>query len=211
MADKYQYFDGRTFTRDEKTGYYLCSTASKDGTRKRMHVYVWEYYNGPIPNGYHIHHIDRNKSNNQIENLILLKESAHRKLHANTLTLNERERRKENITQRAMPKAKIWHGSEEGHEWHKNHYQRTKDKLHTVQKFICQCCGTEFESTQVNSKFCSNKCKSQYRRLKGIDNIEGKCVVCGKSFVKNKYSKKRTCSRECAAKLCVYNRNQIHW
>ena len=58
MSEKFQFFDGRKFTRDEKTGYYLCSTKDLIGSRKRMHVYVWEYYNGLVPEGYHIHHID---------------------------------------------------------------------------------------------------------------------------------------------------------
>ena len=43
MSEKYQYFNGLKFTRDDKTGYYLNSTI-----RKRMHRYVWEFYNGQI-------------------------------------------------------------------------------------------------------------------------------------------------------------------
>lgn len=51
MAEKYQFFDGKKFTRDDKTGYYLCSTGDENNVRKRMHVYVWEYFNGPISKG----------------------------------------------------------------------------------------------------------------------------------------------------------------
>ena len=82
MAKKFQYFDRKRFTRDERTGYYLCSTQSPDGTRKRMHVYVWEYYNGPVQDNYHVHHIDGDKSNNNIENLELLRGREHLSLHA---------------------------------------------------------------------------------------------------------------------------------
>ena len=56
---KFAYFNGLKFTRDDKTGYYLNSTI-----RKRLHRCVWEYYNGEIPKGYHIHHKDNDKSNN---------------------------------------------------------------------------------------------------------------------------------------------------
>ena len=29
MSEKFQFFDGRKFTRDDKTGYYLCSTQNE--------------------------------------------------------------------------------------------------------------------------------------------------------------------------------------
>ena len=44
MAEKYQFFDGKKFTRDDKTGYYLCSTGDENNVRKRMHVYVCLLY-----------------------------------------------------------------------------------------------------------------------------------------------------------------------
>jgi len=210
MADKHQYFNGKMFTRDENTGYYLCSSISVDGSRKRMHVYVWEYYNGAVPIGYHVHHMDEDKSNNDISNLEL-------KAGAEHLSFHSKERAEKNRTEmlqhleKIRPMTKEWHGSAEGHKWHKNHYKKMKDKLYQKQQFQCLVCGKIFESTQINSKFCSNNCKSKYRRIEGIDNVEAECVVCGKKFIKNKYSKKETCSRECGAKLLVYHRNKIHW
>ena len=46
------------------------------------HHLVWEKENGkPVPEGYVVHHRDGNKTNNNIENLELLKESSHKKLH----------------------------------------------------------------------------------------------------------------------------------
>lgn len=91
MAEKYQFFDGKKFTRDDKTGYYLCSTGDENNVRKRMHVYVWEYFNGPISKGYHIHHIDGDKSNNDIQNLQMLSATEHERLHGKMLTENQRE------------------------------------------------------------------------------------------------------------------------
>ena len=61
-------FDGLSFRRDKRTGYFLNAK-----THKRLHVYVWEYYNGSeVPKGYHVHHKDFNKGNNEIENLVLM-------------------------------------------------------------------------------------------------------------------------------------------
>ena len=81
ISEKYQFFDGRKFTRDETTGYYLCSSHSANGVRKRMHVYVWEYYNGIVPKGFQVHHIDEDKSNNNISNLELLSITEHLSFH----------------------------------------------------------------------------------------------------------------------------------
>ena len=78
MGEKIQYFNNVKFVRDDKTGYYLNSTL-----RKRMHRYVWEYYNGEIPKGFQIHHIDHDKSNNDISNLEMISRSKHAKIHAN--------------------------------------------------------------------------------------------------------------------------------
>lgn len=210
MNDKHQYFNGKMFTKDENTGYYLCSSKSADGIRKRMHVYVWEYYNGSVPAGYHIHHKDEDKSNNDIHNLELKESTEHRSFHAKETFERNKEELLDHL-ERIRPMTKEWHGSEKGRDWHKNHYEKMKEKLYHKQKFQCIVCGKEFESTQVNAKFCCNNCKSKHRKAEGIDNIETECVVCGKKFVKNKYSKTQTCSRKCGTKLLIYRRDKIHW
>ena len=78
MQEKYIYFDGLKFTRDEKTGYYLNST-----NRQRLHRYVWEFYNGKIDKNMFVHHIDKNKANNDISNLMLMDKKSHASLHSN--------------------------------------------------------------------------------------------------------------------------------
>lgn len=45
------------------------------------HIYVWEQVNGKKPKGYVIHHIDEDKSNNDISNLKMMTISEHAKLH----------------------------------------------------------------------------------------------------------------------------------
>lgn len=212
MPNKHQYFGGKMFTRDEGTGYYLCSSKSADGTRKRMHVYVWEYYNGAVPIGCHIHHKDEDKSNNDISNLELKIGTEHLAFHAKENAEKNYGKVVQNLKGNASPKAKEWHGSNEGHEWHKSHYDKMKKKLYVNKKFVCICCGREFVGRDNgHTKFCSNNCKSKHRRMEGIDNIEMECIVCGKKFIKNKYAKTQACSKECGTKLRIYSRNQIHW
>lgn len=213
MSEKFQYFDGKKFTRDENTGYYLCSTPESDGKRKRMHVYVWEHYNGKAPDEYHIHHIDGNKSNNEIGNLRLEKAYEHLSYHAKLNYKTNPEKFKEHL-KNIRPLTLKWHRSEEGREWHSQNSKRMWKNKDT-QTYICSFCGKEFcslhsYSTSSNT-FCSNNCKAAYRRKSKIDNIKNICAVCGKEFEKNKYSKTQTCSRECATKLRIYYRNKIHW
>ena len=44
---------------------------------KLVHQWVWEKYDGRKTSGYHIHHKDRNKLNNDISNLELKTETEH--------------------------------------------------------------------------------------------------------------------------------------
>lgn len=190
-------FDNLSFRKDKRTGYYLNAK-----THKRLHVYVWEYYNGEIPEGYHIHHKDFDKSNNEIDNLVMLAASEHEKIHGNNITDEERKRRAINMRENAMPKAKEWHGSEEGSEWHKKHYERMKEALYQKKMLLCDNCGKYYFSIDHGTnRFCSNNCRSAYRRRMGIDNETRKCEWCGKEFIVNKYAKTKTCSRSCRSKL----------
>ena len=63
----------------------LCHPAQSDRYRHKgtqyEHRVVWEQANGPIPNAYHIHHKDGDRSNNDLSNLEILSDSEHRHLH----------------------------------------------------------------------------------------------------------------------------------
>lgn len=56
-----------------------------DNKNVMVHVFVWERANGERPKGYHIHHIDGNKSNYSLDNLICISPSDHQKIHAGWL------------------------------------------------------------------------------------------------------------------------------
>ena len=62
-----------------KRGYVLIYIPLKGW--KKYHHYIWEKYNGIIPIGYDIHHIDEDKLNNNIDNLQMLLKTQHHKLH----------------------------------------------------------------------------------------------------------------------------------
>lgn len=190
-------FNGLSFRKDKRTGYYLNAK-----THKRLHVYVWEYYNGEIPKGYHVHHKDADKSNNEIENLMLISAAEHAKLHGSSWSEERKENARQNLKIRATPKAAEWHGTKSGKEWHSKHAKEYWQKAKT-HKFICDSCGKEYETVNVYSNnqnhFCTNACKSAYRRKMGYDNVIKICERCGKEYVANKYQKTKYCS---ACKSC---------
>jgi len=61
-----------------KKGYPYISLNNK---RPYIHVLEWEKHNGKKPAGHEIHHIDSNLNNWNIDNLILLTNKNHRRLH----------------------------------------------------------------------------------------------------------------------------------
>jgi len=71
----FQELDGIKFTL--RNHGYLAATS---GDRQLMHRYAWEKYHGEIPPNHDIHHIDSNRTNNDISNLELYTKSDHARL-----------------------------------------------------------------------------------------------------------------------------------
>ena len=189
ISDTIQKFDG--------VSYYRCGPYfQRKG--KRLHRTVWEFHNGPIPAGYDIHHIDGDRANNDIDNLQLLEGSEHGRVH---MTQPERLEKSMKAIVRAQEAASAWHGTQAGFEMHsriaRDYWAQAKPET-----FTCSCCGKEFRSRghygKESNTFCSNNCKSEWRRRHGIDNETRTCPVCGAEFSVNRYLKQACCSRECA-------------
>ena len=53
----------------------------RNGQCRFQHRRVWEKHNGPIPRHQYIHHIDGDKTNNSILNLMLVDTVTHKRLH----------------------------------------------------------------------------------------------------------------------------------
>jgi len=75
-------YDGYKFHKD-KYGYYVSPRCLG---RVKLHRYIWEKENGRIPEGYVIHHIDKDKENNSLDNLMCLTNSQHAKIHSKDYT-----------------------------------------------------------------------------------------------------------------------------
>ncbi len=60
-------------------GYYAANKSN--GRENLLHREIWRVHKGPLPQGHHIHHIDRDRRNNQLSNLRLLSAIEHAKHH----------------------------------------------------------------------------------------------------------------------------------
>lgn len=201
-----QKFNGYNFWKDRQ-GYYKNAQIKPHS----LHRYVWEFHYGKVPKGLVIDHIDRNKDNNQIENLRAVTPSVNNK---NVSVETTRMRREQANKIRSL--AAKWHQSKEGREWHKKHGVEAYQKRKPV-KLNCAFCGKEFSTTKYsNARFCSNNCKmrARTRRLKGLPEnspsakIKKMCVICGKEFY-SYHSKAYTCSDKCRNKRMVLKRKSV--
>lgn len=71
---------------------------------------------------------------------------------------------------------------------------------HKKVELTCLECGVIYTRTSLvstRSKFCSNACKSKYRRKLGLDSEERRCVKCGSTFKVNRFEPTQHCSKSC--------------
>ena len=70
-------FNGNKYT-IRNTGYYGRTNAK----RSLLHRDMWQFYNGPIPYGWDIHHKNEDKQDNRIENFECLPKAEHTRLYS---------------------------------------------------------------------------------------------------------------------------------
>jgi len=167
-----------------------------------LHRDSYVVHHGPIPDGYHVHHKDGNTLNNDPANFVALPPPLHLASHAPASSERQAAAMRANAngrTDRFRAGAAAWHDSAEGRAWHSQHAVSTWQQREPLAR-ICDQCGAEFGSMgrRVTDRFCSNACKSAWRRDAGIDNVSRVCVSCGATFVVNRYRKTTQCSWDCS-------------
>lgn len=196
-----QIFNGRKFSKGSNKYFYRTvgpkEKAEIGKARESLHREVWKTHYGDIPEGFVVHHKDHNKNNNQLSNLDLVSDREHRSMHSKEFHAANPGHATRAIGI-AQDNCRKWHSSSDGHAWHKQHYEKNKDKLHKDIEVVCECCGKVCVSTDTGrNKYCSRNCKSQARRDSGVDNEVRECLWCKQAFEANKYAKVKYCSRKC--------------
>lgn len=130
------------------TKFYYCPSTRyyhrRDG--RLMHRVVWETLNGPTPPGYHVHHLDGTRTNNDPANLVLLTIAEHRRIHM-------------------TPLANAWHRSEAGRAWHHQHALDNWVGRQRVEH-TCVVCGKTFMAMFERAIFCHLNCKMRALRAR---------------------------------------------
>lgn len=154
LDDKHQCFDGLKFTA-QKSGHF-----SAGGLM--IHRLIWTYCVGDIPKGYEIHHIDKNKSNNSVDNLQCLSKSDHQKIHANE---EKQPRRGKQMTFVCSVCGKEYVGYRRTKNCFCSRACRNKHARTTLTEMrTCPICGKRFETYKHGTtKCCSLSCGNKLR------------------------------------------------
>ncbi|MBR1645714.1 MAG: HNH endonuclease [Selenomonadaceae bacterium] len=181
VSDTQKKFAGLKFYKKKGTNY--CCAVS-------LHRFVWQYFNGEIPEDCDIHHRDFNHDNNDIANLELVTKDEHKRIHA--AVKKQKSPPKKSVFV-CVVCGKNFQAVNRGNNSYCSEECRHRSKLETR---ICEICGKEF-SALINGdqRFCSETCYYQYRRRRETK----KCPVCGKEFKTSPSRKKIYCSSKCFA------------
>jgi predicted nucleic acid-binding Zn ribbon protein len=184
----------------ELRNYFICSKG-KDNRVRRLHQAIWEFHNGPIPEGHHVHHKDGDTLNNDISNLECLSNKEHRRMH---WTPEESERARKHA-ERIRPLAKAWHASDEGKDWHSEHSRKIWEQR-VPEERTCAVCKSVFlsKTRRKTDKYCSQKCKFSTYISNGPKST---CPQCGNEFQNHMYQPRECCSGRCA-KLLMHKRRR---
>lgn len=138
---QYVTFEGRDYALD-KDGYWKTNVRPGSGAKQRLlHRDVWSSVHGDIPEGWHVHHVDHDKSNNEPGNLKVMSAGDHGREHPDrgwagwdTDTRSAR-RRADWATREPTPRT-------------------------------CLNCGGGFLSTGQRAKYCDADCREEHNRDK---------------------------------------------
>ncbi len=97
MAAEKKYYDSYLINFSSSNGY---PTIFVNGKNVLLHRYVWEKFNGDIPKNMQIHHLDKNKLNFNIDNLVLINVKEHQRMHAleNKLGVSNKGKYKKHVS-----------------------------------------------------------------------------------------------------------------
>lgn len=185
-------YRGLSYRRQPGRAYYFPSSwAVRRHGRQSLHRDVYRDNVGPIPDGWHVHHIDGDTENNDPANLEAISASDHARHHYGHRAESIAAARREwEVTDdaKAIKRAAI-----------------AKARANTPKaEQPCGHCGRPFLARLGHDKFCSIKCQQADRQGRNLR----PCPICGTEFggQVNGRNVAQTCSYACGWELRRRNR-----
>ena len=144
------------------TRYYLCGFYfQRDGVR--LHRLVWSDVNGTVPKGWHVHHINHDRSDNRLENLALMEGREHAGHHGGEPTPARLAAYQEAVPRLQAGNAKLTR--EQRSRAAREGWIACRESMLGV--IICAVCGKEYTTPRpTRTKFCGNNCKARDLRAR---------------------------------------------
>ena len=127
---------------------------------KYLHRVIWEFHNGPIPEGRQIHHKNSDPVDNRIENLNLISSSLHqrfetaRRVEADPVAFQERMSHARKFVPKMDPESRA---------------KNAKKGWNGVRRYLknCSVCGKIYQTPfPERSKYCHQNCKAKALRAR---------------------------------------------
>jgi hypothetical protein len=182
-------------------------------TMVRLHREIWESTNGPIPEGFHVHHVNRNKGDNRLENLELLTHSEHSAEHGNEKLALHRAVALKNAFKARLRYSAIRHKRKLkcvvcSCIYHSG--AKTPSRFCSMacidisrsgafggERRVCEFCATPYEAKKRVQRFCSRECNAMACQQRQSTEKQVACAKCSVTFTSKRINA-RFCSRPCA-------------
>jgi hypothetical protein len=99
-----------------------------------------------VPDGFEVHHIDEDRSNNSLDNLAVLTAAAHHRLHHPPGTVVRNQHGEGRVGEGITARRRAYKAS--------------------LGQWLCEVCGTDITDRRTDAWFCSNECRiSEWKSL----------------------------------------------
>lgn len=190
-------YGGRNFYRYEGNPYFWTKHWPSRGKSTSLHVFVWTEANGPVPDGFQVHHARppdlRDFATTDVTQLEIMSRHAHARLHA--FERQEAGTLRVGFTDEDRARAATWHASPEGLEHHAANGKALWE-ARPYRPVKCRRCEATFQTRVLRPEpgFCAPACRSAWRREQGLDDVDAACQRCGAAFRTNRFRPHKKCS-----------------
>lgn len=164
-----------------------------------LHRFMYEQEVGPIPDGWHVHHVNENPLDNRPDNLSAISRPEHCREHQLGRPLQTFTCAKCGVEfQSRSARGAVYCGVK--------CRNAIRGKAPAIHQHECERCGAAFSNSRPHSRFCGHSCASSDTWARLSPDRTRTCSVCGIEFTRP--GDQATCSRSCGNKLGYSRRKE---